>query len=145
MKAVLQWGYFHCLGSGHFVIVLLSLTAPRKWTRWNNCITLRFYLLLHITAKLDLSRWLQQEDFNKKTAVIEILLRLKIYEGEEENCVIRNFKAGAFHWIMLRYLNQEGRKGPLTYSAWDKEYTQLRVCTHVSHVPCLRSDCHQIT
>jgi hypothetical protein len=71
--------------------------------------------LFHITAKL-----ISHADFNKKTAVTEILLRLKNYEGKEEKCVKRNFKAGAFHWTMLRYSNQERRKGPLTYSVWDK-------------------------
>jgi len=67
MKAVPQRDYFYCVGSGHFVIVLLSLTAPRKWTRWSNCIKLQFYRLLHITAKLDLSRWRQQEDYSNWT------------------------------------------------------------------------------
>jgi len=43
MKVVPQRGYFYCLGSGHFVIVCLSLMAPSKWTLWNNSIKLQFY------------------------------------------------------------------------------------------------------
>ena len=110
----------------------------RPTIRRSNCIKLQCCRLLHITTKLDLTS-------TRRLPTLKFYWDWRFMKGEEENCAIRNFKAGAFHRIMLRYSNQEGRKGPLTYSAWDKEYTQGLGCTHPSHVLCLRSDCHQIT
>ena len=45
---------------------------------------------------LSLGKLISHSDVNKKTAVIEISLRLRVYEGEEENCITRNSRLVPF-------------------------------------------------